>query len=124
MGFATLPAREPVPPRTNPRIATGDCEPHIATVDRVGTSTEHVRRLLFRQACSRLLGPKRSKLRSRQVFARVLEGLRDHPFRCAVTDYLGIGKGAPYSRPREPPEEVARWASVRGLISAFCQPRT
>lgn len=46
-GSRPLPTHEQLPPRTNPRIATGNCEPHIATVNRVGASTEHMRSPLF-----------------------------------------------------------------------------
>jgi hypothetical protein len=75
-----------------------NCEPHIATLDRVGTSTEHMRRLLFRQARCRLLAPETSKPRSRQCLRGFLKGY-EAPSPCAVTDYPEIGKGAPYSRP-------------------------
>src|SRR5260370_32359305 len=107
MGFATLPAREPVPTGTNPRIATGDCQSHIATIDRVGTSTEHMRRLLFRQARCRLLAPETSKPRSRQAVARVLKGLRGPPLRLRGNKLPRDREGAPYTRPREPSEEGA-----------------
>jgi hypothetical protein len=47
MGAGILPAAapQPRPPRTRPRIATGDGERYVATIDRVSPSTEHVRRL-------------------------------------------------------------------------------
>src|SRR6266446_6514393 len=99
MGFATLSAREPVPPGTNPRIATGDCQSHIATVDRVGTSTEHMRRLLFRQARCRLLAPETRKPRSSQVAARVLKGLRGRPLPARCNKLPRDREGAPYPPP-------------------------
>src|SRR5260370_31881648 len=122
MGFATLPAREPVPPRTNPRIATGDCQPHIATVDRVGTSTEHMLGLRFRQARCRWLAPETSKPRSSQVVARVLKGLRGRPLRLRGNKLPRDREGAPYTPPREPSEEVAR-VNERRLRFPACSTR-
>src|SRR5260370_3506044 len=107
MGFATLPAREPVPTGTNPRIATGDCQSHIATIDRVGTSTEHMRRLLFRQARCRLLAPETSKPRSRQAVSRVLKRLRGPPPRFRATQLPRAYEEAPHTPPPHPPTKVA-----------------
>ena len=58
-----------------------------------------VRKLLFVTYAVDCLASKSSKPCSRLVFARVIEGLRGRPIRCAVTDYPGTGKDGPHSQP-------------------------
>src|SRR5690242_7547229 len=88
-------------------MASGDGKPHIATVDRVGTSTEHVSAISSRRVCLRLLGLQEQQAvfqtDAREGYRRVT---RPHVC-CAVTDYPGTGKDGPHSPSAKPSEQVA-----------------
>src|SRR5258705_13285512 len=78
-------------------MAPGDGKPHIATVDRVGTSTEHVCASSFSSRTLSTAWPRRAASRVPDWCSQGYRRVTRPPVRCAVTDYPGTGKDGPHS---------------------------